>query len=601
MLDRIRNLKVVRLLGEGGMGTVYLAEDESLGRLVAVKALTQDLVRVPAFVERFRNEARVQASLLHQNIVTLHNFFEESGQYYMVMEYVAGQTVRDAIGREGMISESRSLEILRQVLAGLGFAHRKGIVHRDVKPGNIMVLTDGTVKIMDFGIAKVLGTSGMTTTGKNPGTIWYMSPEQVVSPRTIDLRTDIYSLGVMFFEMLTGRLPYDVSNDETDFNVMQHIVSGAPLEVSSLRPGTGADVVRLVTKMLAKRADDRPDNCEECLAILNSVGERDRRVESHPPPAAPASPQKATSSGTMGARSAGWQLLAAEAPAHRVCAHPGGVRMVRFGGHGNWVISGGADKRLRLWDPFTGRHMVDAGEHQSEILAIAVSRDESMIASGDKDGIIIVWGPSGLRKIVAFRHGKVPVSALEFEPEGRRLFSAGADGKIRIWDIASGLGTYTYVGHEGLITSVSTALRDRVLVSSGIDGAVRLWDMGSARAVSLLGGHRDGVLATAVMAEGVLLASGGNDGMVRIWDLERGVCLQVLDVQSARVLSLAASPGGRYLTTGGPDGTVNIWDLDSSLRVKTIPAHRSEVRALAFSPAGTPFVSAGMEGTIMFW
>ncbi|MBT8387510.1 MAG: serine/threonine protein kinase [Ignavibacteria bacterium] len=199
MIEKIRDYKIIEKLGEGGMGTVYLAEDTMLERKVALKVLNPLFTKESQFTERFRHEAKVQASLIHPNIVTLHNYFRESENYCMVMENVEGVTLKHLISGTGPIPEKRAIWILIQMLEAVGFAHKKGIIHRDIKPSNILVSKDDNVKILDFGIAKILRDKGHTKTGTKLGTVYYMSPEQIKAVKDIDQRTDIYSLGITFY------------------------------------------------------------------------------------------------------------------------------------------------------------------------------------------------------------------------------------------------------------------------------------------------------------------------------------------------------------------------------------------------------------------
>lgn len=222
----IRDYTLFRKIGEGGMGEVWLAMDNSLDREVAVKILSVDFTNSTDLIARFRQEAKLQASLIHKNIVTLYTFFEEQGHYYMIMEYAKGITIKGLIQQTGPIPEARVINILNQLTDALDYAHTKGIIHRDIKPSNIMIDPDNYdfVKIMDFGIAKALGDQGLTKTGTRMGTLYYMSPEQVRADKDIDHRTDIYSLGITLFEMLTGVLPYDCKT-ESDYEILHQIVT----------------------------------------------------------------------------------------------------------------------------------------------------------------------------------------------------------------------------------------------------------------------------------------------------------------------------------------------------------------------------------------
>ncbi|HEX6984341.1 MAG TPA: protein kinase, partial [Planctomycetaceae bacterium] len=211
------NLEFVRLLGSGGMGAVYLAKQVRLDRPVAVKILPPDLADDPAFAERFLREARALARLSHPNIVGVYDFGQTpGGLYYFLMEYIEGPTLRQVVaGRTA--DPKQALEIVRQVCDALQYAHDKGVVHRDIKPENILLDARGRVKIADFGLAKLLGLAephagspaagSLTATRQAMGTPHYMAPEQITGSRAVDHRADIYSLGVVFYELLTGELP----------------------------------------------------------------------------------------------------------------------------------------------------------------------------------------------------------------------------------------------------------------------------------------------------------------------------------------------------------------------------------------------------------
>ena len=211
LAERFPQLEVLELLGKGGMGAVYKARQKELDRLVAVKILPPEISREPAFAERFTREARALARLSHPNIVAVHDFGRTGdGLFYFVMEYVDGVNLRQAIQASGM-SPEETLAIVPQICDALQFAHDEGIVHRDIKPENILLDKRGRVKIADFGLAKLLGQAAgdvsVTGTQQVMGTLHYMAPEQMEGTKAIDHRADIYSLGVVFYELLTGELP----------------------------------------------------------------------------------------------------------------------------------------------------------------------------------------------------------------------------------------------------------------------------------------------------------------------------------------------------------------------------------------------------------
>ncbi|HEX5271712.1 MAG TPA: serine/threonine-protein kinase, partial [Gemmataceae bacterium] len=203
-------LEVIELIGQGGMGAVYKARQPALDRLVALKVLPREAGRAPAFAERFGREARALARLSHPNIVAVHDVGKAGDLYYFVMEYIDGVNLRQLL-RDGHLTPEQALRIVPQICDALQFAHEEGVVHRDIKPENILLDRKGRVKIADFGLAKLLGrdTGDFTLTGSRQvmGTLYYMAPEQVERPLEVDHRADIYSLGVVFYELLTGQLP----------------------------------------------------------------------------------------------------------------------------------------------------------------------------------------------------------------------------------------------------------------------------------------------------------------------------------------------------------------------------------------------------------
>ncbi|RKY93197.1 MAG: hypothetical protein DRQ01_05325 [Ignavibacteriae bacterium] len=279
MIDKIRDYKIVEKLGEGGMGTVYLAEDTMLERKVALKILNPILTKDSHFTDRFRHEAKIQASLIHPNIVSLYNYFREGDNYCMVMEYVDGDTLKHLISGTGPMPEQRAIWILNQLLEAVGFAHKKGIIHRDIKPSNILITNDDNVKILDFGIAKILQDKGLTKTGTKMGTVYYMSPEQIKAVKDIDHRTDIYSLGITLYEMLSGRVPFNVDTD-SDFEIMNEIVSSELKDPREYYPHISNWVVSVLFDSVKKDRNKRIQNADE---FRNRLLSKEEKTTTSPP------------------------------------------------------------------------------------------------------------------------------------------------------------------------------------------------------------------------------------------------------------------------------------------------------------------------------
>jgi beta-lactam-binding protein with PASTA domain/predicted Ser/Thr protein kinase len=260
--------RVLRKLGSGGMANVYLAEDEELGRRIAIKILNERHASDEQFVERFRREAKNAAGLSHPNIVQIYDRGEAEGTYYIAMEYLEGRTLKEAAGRQPLpIREA--IGYVREILAALRFAHRKGIVHRDIKPHNALIDDDGRVKVTDFGIARAGAASQMTEAGSIIGTAQYLSPEQAKGA-AVDHRSDLYSLGIVLYELLTGAVPF---TGDTPVEIAMKHLSTVPEPPSSRRPELPRALDQAVLRALAKDPEDRYASAEEMDAELARVAE----------------------------------------------------------------------------------------------------------------------------------------------------------------------------------------------------------------------------------------------------------------------------------------------------------------------------------------
>jgi serine/threonine protein kinase/Flp pilus assembly protein TadD len=259
---------IIEPIGKGGMGVVYKAEDIRLQRTVALKFLPEELLEVPDARERFMREARATAALSHPHICVIHEINEEEAEPFIVMEFLDGQSLRQRIAGKPM-GLSQALEITIQAAEGLHEAHHKGIIHRDVKPGNIMITEAGQVKIMDFGLAKVLGRSLLTKEATTMGTAAYMSPEQVRG-ESLDQRTDIWSLGVVLYEMLTCELPF---KGDSEHSLMYGIVNKEPRQISRIRTDISKELENVIHTALAKNPAERYRSMRELLADLEAVAE----------------------------------------------------------------------------------------------------------------------------------------------------------------------------------------------------------------------------------------------------------------------------------------------------------------------------------------
>jgi eukaryotic-like serine/threonine-protein kinase len=258
--------RITHRIGSGGMADVYCARDAHLGRDVAIKVLHRRFARDREFVERFRREASAAASLNHPNVVNVFDRGEHDGTYYIAMENLPGRTLKEVIQQEAPLGQRRTIDLAIQILQAAGFAHRRGVVHRDFKPHNVIVGPDDRLKVTDFGIARA-GASEMTETGSIMGTAQYISPEQAQGHR-VEAASDIYSIGITIYEMLTGRVPFE--GDSAVAIALKH-VGETPRPIRSIRLDVHPDLEAVVMRALAKDPSQRYRNADEFIAALQGA------------------------------------------------------------------------------------------------------------------------------------------------------------------------------------------------------------------------------------------------------------------------------------------------------------------------------------------
>ncbi len=285
----IGDYKILKKIGEGGMGVVYQGVHVRLEQLVAIKDLSPELASNSEMRERFIREAKIQAKLNHPNVVNVHNLLERDGRLFLVMEFVEGQTLDKIIQEKGAMPPATATRITRQVLEALAFMHSKGVIHRDLKPGNIMITPEGHVKVTDFGIAKATTEQGHTRAGVRLGTLWYMSPEQIKG-KSVDARSDLYAMGITLFQMVTGKLPFF---GNSDFEIMKAHAETPPPDPKKIKKDIPKPLAVIILKLLEKDPAKRYSSAAEVLKDLDSLG---ATPEKKPKSSIP-SPEKASEGG----------------------------------------------------------------------------------------------------------------------------------------------------------------------------------------------------------------------------------------------------------------------------------------------------------------
>lgn len=604
--------RLLRKLGAGGMGEVWEAVDGILDRPVALKLLTVSPGTSPREAaqdeERFLREARLSARLpKHPHVVGVHEAGVAEGRRFLVMELIRGRHFGD--WRRDVRGDLRvQVALLRDVALAVHHAHEHGIVHRDLKPQNILVDTAGVPHVTDFGLAKTLAMElgdSLTTSGMVVGTPSYMSPEQARGVKQPDRRSDVYSLGVLLYEILGDRTPFVAESAvEMLVKVIEHRLR-PPSEICAEqgRPAPDAALELVALTALAKEPEARFATAREFAEALSCWLQAPARK-------APRRWIPVAAALVLLGAAALWAFRPAPAPLLRpvevdvLRGHAGAVNSVAFSADGRRLLSGSADRTARIWDLGTGAVLRGFGPLAAKVEAAAFSPDGLRIAActepDDGGGELVLWPSAGgaAQALSGHRDG---VNALAFSRDGLWLASGDQQGTVRIWELRSGRERALWKAHAGQLRGAAFSPDGRFLATAGFDKRVVLWETGAGAQVAALEGHTEGVWAVAFSPDGRRLASASSDKTARIWDVDSRLAVAVLRGHGGVVGALAFSPDGRALATGSWDRTARLWDVESAAERGVLKGHGDSVWSVAFSPDGRRLATGSLDGTARLW
>jgi serine/threonine protein kinase len=618
LLNEIRDLRpglvihktyrIVRKLGQGGMGTVYLVEHIHMGEQRALKFLSQELSHDQALVSRFLLEARTLRQVHSRNVVECGDLeAAEDDSLFFSMEFVDGPDLRDSINHAPKPFDVHlALTIARGITEGLGAAHAKGMVHRDIKPENILMGRDGddlVPKIADFGIVATKESSSVyTRTGGTLLTMAYAAPEQWRGMRSAELdgRTDFYALGGVLFEMLTGQTVFEAESYEGWALQHQTITPQPP---SSLRPELadwkGLDA--LVLGLLAKDREKRPKDINHVLQLIDELGSG--HIEPIPRVVERAHQAALVEKGLADFRRS--PRVAGEV--RTLLGHTDSVTSVAFTNDGRLLASGSKDKTVMLWQVDNGLALRTFQDHTDWVRAVAFGPHGRSLASGSDDRTVKLWDLANLAdmfsgKMLQSLQGRTKsVLSVAVNPKGDTLAAGSKDGFIKLWDTQSGEEILTLRDHTDWILSVAFSPEGGVLASGSKDNRIKLWEVTSGRLLCTLQGHASWVLSVAFSPDGRALVSGSRDKSVRLWNVASGQAQRTYLGHGEMVESVGFSPDGHTIASGSDDKTIKLWDVASGRLLRTLKGHASWVESVVFSPEGDMVASGSDDHTIKLW
>jgi WD40 repeat protein len=654
--------EVAGVLGQGGMGRVYRVRHRGWGLDLAVKAPLPEVLEAAGGADLFQQEAETWVNLgLHPHVVTCHYVRRAFDLPLVFAELVEGGSLLDWIRGGRLASLEAILDVAVQAAWGLHYAHEQGLVHRDVKPANVLLGADGTAKVTDFGLARARTTGvatpiapgagaghTMTVEGGGAGTPAYLSPEQAAG-EALTRRSDLWSFALTVLEMFVGARSWD-------FGLAAPEVLEAYLGGGLARPGLPPmprEVAALLGECFRERPDERPRSLAHVAAALRIAWERaagrpyprreprggrgsadglnnravslvdlGRAVEAEAlwRRALEAEPQHVEA--TYNAGLAAWTeghlddtalvrrmeeactSHAAESRAHlllgRLHRLLGSTREADVSFSRSRQLGGGADlDRDPALPPGDSPEprVVLRGLPGPVGALVEAAEGRTVIAAGGDE--VRVWDAGSGTLVKTMKGAEGEVHALLPLPDGRSLLVAAEQGPVAVWDLLSGQRVRSWARHPGAATSLALVPGGRLVVSGGSDRVVRLWDIASGRCLREMKGHDDAV--TAVAASATFVASGARDGTVRLWELAEGRPLATLRGHEGRVHAVVVSEADARVVSAGEDRTLRDWGLHSHQVVRTYVSHAGAVHALALGAGGKRLISGGADRTVRAW
>jgi eukaryotic-like serine/threonine-protein kinase len=583
MLDRVGqqlgNYRLLRPIGQGGFADVYLGEHVYLNTQAAIKVLQMRLSDEDK--RSFLEEARTIAHLKHPHVVRILEYDVAEGIPFLIMEYAANGTLRQLYPKGTALPPMVVGSYVKQIAAALQYAHNQKLIHRDVKPENMLLGHQNNVLLSDFGLA-IIVQSSRDRLQTVAGTVTYMAPEQLQGRPCP--ASDQYALAVVVYEWLSGDRLFSGSFIEV---ASQHVLVPPP-PLREKNPAISTAIERVVEKALAKNPEQRFASVEEFATAFEQVCMAEKVV------------QQVNTGPSLGTRHSTYRN------------HSAAVTSVAWSPDGKLIASASADKTVHVWNAQGKKRLTTYREHSKQVSAVAWSPDGTRIASGSWDTTVQVWNATGGRKLYTYRGFAREVSSVAWSPDGAYIAAGSWDTTVQVRQATTGSKLFTYTGHSGPVYAIawgpaSPDGRMRLASGSGdprnadVDNTVQVWDASTGENPFIYRKHYYYVQAVMWSPDGKYIASASADTSVHIWEAETGNTLLTYRGHSGKVNAVAWSPNGKYVVSASDDRTVQLWDIATGNTLLTYRGHTKEVSSVSWSPNGKRIASAGYDHTVQIW
>jgi eukaryotic-like serine/threonine-protein kinase len=634
-IGRLGTFDIVREVGRGGMGVVLHAYDPCLQRDVAVKVIDPQLANNEVARQRFCREARAAAAVTHDNLVAVHQVDEDedSGLPYLVMQLVIGESLEQRLKRVGQLGVLDVARIGMQAAAGLAAAHAGGLIHRDIKPGNILLeAPSDRVKLTDFGLARAAEDVKLTRTGFVAGSPLYMAPEQARGEE-VDHRADLFSLGSVLYEATAGTPPFD---GKSPLMVLRRVADETPQSLSAVNTDVPHWLSDIVDKLLAKNPADRYQTAAEVAEVFATELARTHALSPLDVPAevCPSASRSGTSRTRkpicwksvafrilpwLGGTILGGLLVAilmqprtaervVEAPAPSPGPEPkmvlqgdsGAIWAVAFIPNTDEVVLGYEDGSMKIWKLNRQSIFKTLERMNGTVWTADVSANGKYLVVASDDAVVTVWNlTNNYNRELSFSQ-PTSTKAAVFSPDCLKLATGDRNSTVRVWDLDAQIPV-ELIGHRGTVHGLAYSPDGTRLASAGSDGTVKVWNPldRDAKPLFVLEQHKGAVYSVAFSPDGKKLATAGWDGTVRVWDAANGTQLQTIRPQEGDAWSVSFGNGGKWLAFAVQD-TVRVWEVETEKEIFNYHGSRA-FHTVRFAPDGTTLLAGGRDGALRVW